>query len=86
MPGFARSLQEKPTSLILDVMKLLYRGKEWELKGGMTARAAIEKVGLDPEAVLVVRNGQLVTDDTLLEDEDEVRLLAVISGGMAAKR
>jgi sulfur carrier protein ThiS len=67
-------------------MKLIYRGKEWELKGGMTARAAIEKMGLDPEAVLVVRNGQLVTDDTLLEDEDEVRLLAVISGGGGAKR
>ena len=47
----------------------------------MTARAAIKKVGLDPEAVLVIRNGQLVTDDTLLQETDEVKLIAVISGG-----
>jgi sulfur carrier protein len=62
-------------------MKLIYRNKEWDLKGGMTARAAIEKVGLDPEAVLIVREGQLLTDDAVLGDEDEVRLIAVISGG-----
>ena len=63
-------------------MKLFYRGRVWELRGGMTARAAIRKVGLEPEAVLVVRNGKLVTDDTLLRDEDEVKLIAVISGGV----
>lgn len=62
-------------------MKLVYRRQVWELRGGMTARAAIKKVGLEPEAVLVVRNGKLVTDDTLLRDDDEVKLIAVISGG-----
>jgi sulfur carrier protein ThiS len=63
-------------------MKLEYRDKAWVLKGGLTARAAIEKVGLDPEAVLIVRNGTLITDDTVLEEGDEVKLIAVISGGM----
>ena len=63
-------------------MKLVYREREWELRGGLTARAAIKKIGLEPEAVLVVRNGQLVTDDTLLGEEDEVKLIAVISGGV----
>jgi len=67
-------------------MKLIYRDQEWELKGGMTARAAIKKVGLDPEAVLVVRDGELITDDTILREEDEVRLIAVISGGMGTER
>lgn len=62
-------------------MKIIYRDKEWELRGGMTARDAINKVGLDPEAVLVVRNGELVTDDVILRDEDEVKLIAVVSGG-----
>lgn len=63
------------------MIKVVYRGKAWELKAGMTARAAIKKVGLDPESVLVVRDGELVTDDTILKDGDEVRLIAVISGG-----
>lgn len=62
-------------------MKVIYRDKVWELPGGMTARHAIEKVGLNPEEVLVIRNGQLVTDDIILKDEDEVKLVAVISGG-----
>lgn len=62
-------------------MKITYRDKAWELPGGMTAGDAIKKVGLDPEAVLVVRNGELVTDDVILSDEDEVKLIAVVSGG-----
>ena len=62
-------------------MRITYRDKAWELPGGMTARDAIKKVGLDPEAVLVVRNGELVTDDVILSDEDEVKLIAVVSGG-----
>ncbi len=66
-------------------MRIVYRDKEWELKGGLTARAAIEKVGLDPQGVLVVRNSRLVTDDTLLEEDDQVRLIAVISGGQAGR-
>jgi len=60
---------------------LRYRDKEWEVKGGMTIRDAIRKVGLDPEAVLAVREGKLVTDDVLLKDDDVVLLIAVISGG-----
>ena len=62
-------------------MILIYRDRRWELKGGMTARDAIAKCGLDPEAVLVIRDGQLVTDDVILHDGDEVRLIAVVSGG-----
>ena len=62
-------------------MKITYRDREWEIPGGMTAREAIKKVRLDPEAVLVIRNGALVTDDTILRDGDEVKLIAVVSGG-----
>ena len=47
----------------------------------MTARDAIKKTGMDPEAVLVIRNGELVTDDVILADSDDVRLISVISGG-----
>jgi sulfur carrier protein ThiS len=66
-------------------MKIVYRDQEWEVKAGSTARAAILKVGLDPEAVLVVRNGQLVTDDTVPQEGDEIKLIAVVSGGMGGR-
>lgn len=36
---------------------------------------------LNPETVLVVKNGVLVTEDELLADQDEVKVLSVISGG-----
>jgi sulfur carrier protein ThiS len=63
------------------MIKLKYRKQEWELESGLTVRQAIEAVGLNPQSVLAVRDGELITDDTPLSDEDEVRLVAVISGG-----
>ncbi len=63
------------------MIKLKYRKQEWELDGKFTLRKAIERVGLNPEAVLAVRDGELITEDTWLSDGDEIRLVAVISGG-----
>jgi sulfur carrier protein ThiS len=63
------------------MIKLKYRKQEWELDGKFTVRQAIEKVGLNPESVLAVRDGELITEDVRLDDGDEVRLVAVISGG-----
>ncbi len=62
-------------------MQITYRDKKWEVKGGITARDAIKKIGLDPEGVLVTVNGKLVTDDVILKDDDQVKLVAVVSGG-----
>jgi len=58
-----------------------YRDKTWESKPGSTVRHVIEKAGLNPEAVLAVRNGQLVHDATLTQDGDMIKLVAVVSGG-----
>lgn len=62
-------------------VKLIYRKQEWEVKPGMTLRAAILKVGLDPQGVLGVRDGKLITDDVILREGDQVTLVAVVSGG-----
>ncbi len=62
-------------------MQITFRNQKWELKGGITARDAIKKVGLDPEGVLITVNGKLVTDDVILKEDDEVKLVAVVSGG-----
>jgi sulfur carrier protein ThiS len=63
------------------VFRIVYRDKEWELKDGMTVRDAILKVGLDVEAVLAVRDDQLINEETLTRDGDVIKLVAVISGG-----
>ena len=62
-------------------VKLKLRGKEYEVKPGTTVRDALLKIGVQPESVLVVRQGKLITDDVILKDGDEIKLLAVISGG-----
>jgi sulfur carrier protein ThiS len=62
-------------------MKLIYRDKEWELEGRRRVRDAIKDLGLIPQAVLAVRDGKLLTGDVMLEVDDEVKLVAVISGG-----
>jgi len=58
-----------------------YRNKEYELPAGMTVRDAIKKVGLQPETILAVVDGKLLTDDLVLREGMIVKLVAVISGG-----
>ena len=63
------------------MVKIVYRDQEWEIKGGMTLRVAILKVGLNVEAVLALREGKLIAEDTILKDGDEIELIAVASAG-----
>ena len=62
-------------------MKIIYRDQVWELKGNITIRDAIKKVGLYPTAVLALRDGKLVTDDTVVGPDETIKLIAVVSGG-----
>jgi sulfur carrier protein ThiS len=62
-------------------MRITYRDKKWELSGRRRVRDAIKEVGLIPHTVLAVREGKLLTEDVMLNEDDEVKLVAVISGG-----
>jgi sulfur carrier protein len=53
----------------------------YEARPGMTVRHTLEKLDIEPESVLATRGGELLTDDEILNDGDEVKLVAVISGG-----
>lgn len=63
------------------MIKVTYRDQHWELPGHITVRDLIVKVGLNPETILAVKDGKLINDGTLLGDEIEIKLIAVISGG-----
>ena len=43
--------------------------------------ALLKELHLSSEEVLIVRNGTLITEDEVLEDTDEIKLLSVVSGG-----
>jgi sulfur carrier protein ThiS len=62
-------------------MKIIYRDQKWELDGQRRVRDAIKEIGIIPQTVLAVRDGKLLTEDVMLDEDDEVRLVAVISGG-----
>lgn len=63
------------------MIKVTYRDKKWEIPGNITVRDLILKAGLNPETILAVRDGKLLNDGTQLGEEDEIKLIAVISGG-----
>lgn len=62
-------------------VKLVLRGKEYEVKPGMTLLDSLKKVDILPEGVIATRNGEMILEDEILLDGEVVRLVAVISGG-----
>ncbi|HLD30185.1 MAG TPA: thiamine biosynthesis protein ThiS [bacterium] len=47
----------------------------------MKGREIIRRVGLSAEAALLVRNGELATEEDWFKSEDEIEVYTAISGG-----
>jgi sulfur carrier protein ThiS len=63
-------------------IKLILRKKEFILEGSsIQVKTALQQLNLSPEAHLLVRNGDLLNENDWLKDGDEVKIVAVISGG-----
>jgi sulfur carrier protein ThiS len=60
---------------------VILRGEEHLLPAPLTLAEALRLLELPPELYLAVRNGELISEDTLLENGDRVQLVSVISGG-----
>ena len=63
------------------VAKLILRDKVYEVRAGMSLLDALKKSDIVPEAVIAIRDGEVITDDEILRSGDEIKLVAVISGG-----
>ena len=63
------------------LVKLILRNKEYQVKPGMTLLSALGKINVVPESVIATREGEMILDDEILKDGDEIKLIAVISGG-----
>lgn len=61
--------------------KLILRKQEFEIKHGMTIRKALQKLDIQPDSVLATLNGELITDDEIIKENDIIKLIPVISGG-----
>jgi sulfur carrier protein len=66
-------------------IRLVLRKKTYTLEEkSIQVKQALEKLQLSPEAHLLVRGGELLNENEWLKDGDEVKIVAVISGGAAA--
>lgn len=52
-----------------------------EVQGPVSIVALLKRLDLNRESVLVIRSGTLVPGDAVLEDDDDVEIRPVISGG-----
>lgn len=66
-----------------NLVKLVLRDKEYEVKSGMDLLSALRKSSIVPESVIAMREGEMILDDEILKDGDVIKLIAVISGGTA---
>lgn len=51
------------------------------MAGGRPVRDVLSELGVNPDTVLVIRSGELVTRETRVDEADEVEIRPVISGG-----
>jgi len=55
--------------------------KGLELPAKAKAIDAVQKMGVNPETVLVKRGSEILIDEEHLEEDDEVELIKIVSGG-----
>ena len=64
-------------------MKVLLRNpsREIEIEGPISVVKLLRRLDLNRESVLVIGRGTLVPGDAVLDDDDEIEIRPVISGG-----
>ena len=52
-----------------------------ELESSLLVADLLKKLDINPVTVIISRNNELVLEDEKLKDDDEIKILSVISGG-----
>ena len=57
------------------------KNKKMELKNSSSVSDMLKELKINPVTVIVSRNNELILEDEKLKDNDEIKILSVISGG-----
>jgi len=66
------------------IIRIVDGSKEWKISIGqerIKVRELLEKIGLLSNEYVVVKNGQVVSEEEIVSDDDEIVLYPVVSGG-----
>jgi len=65
-------------------VKVVLRNPDQELDvvGGRLVREVLADLAIDPDTVLVIRDGELITRHDRVDDTDALEVRPVISGGL----
>jgi sulfur carrier protein ThiS len=55
--------------------------RTFEAKKKQTVESMLKKMKINPQTVIVVKNGQVVTEQETLQEKDELKILSVKLGG-----
>ena len=62
-------------------IKIKLRDREYQLEGELSLNKALKRLNIPNNSILAIRNGSLLTEDEILRDNDQIELVAIISGG-----
>ncbi|HEX68447.1 MAG TPA: MoaD/ThiS family protein [bacterium] len=62
-------------------MQVKVNGEIKEVRGKKRVGEILEELGLNREEVLVIKNGELLTESDWVEENEEIEVMRVVSGG-----
>ncbi|HEW92281.1 MAG TPA: hypothetical protein ENF81_07045 [Thermotogaceae bacterium] len=62
-------------------MKVIFRNKLYSFSYRLKVKELMKNLNLSSEEFLVVVNGKLVTEDEVIPEDAEVKIIPVVSGG-----
>ncbi|MCD6574298.1 MoaD/ThiS family protein [Candidatus Aerophobetes bacterium] len=62
-------------------MKVKVKDKVYQFNSKMRGIELLKKLNLQPQSNIIIRNGQVITEEDYLEPKDSVEIINAISGG-----
>jgi len=47
----------------------------------ITGKQLLEELNINPSTIILIKNNEVVLDDEILENDNEIKILSVVSGG-----